>query len=96
MAATITGSGTWSTIASAERPTPQGGTTDERYDYETLVYEDDLSSNKGAFPELEQFLALMGAAYTIDGRSAAVRLSTMLNIYLNRANRVSPERSYTP
>jgi hypothetical protein len=96
MAATITSSGTWSTIATAERPTPQGGTTDERYNYESLIYETDLASNVGAFPELEQFIALMGAAYTIDGRSAAVRLSTMLNVYLNRANRVSPERSYTP
>lgn len=95
MAATITGSGTWSTIASAERPVTHEHTVEERYGYETLVYEDDLAGNKGGFPELEQFLALMGAAYSIPGIGAAVRLQGMLKIYLNRT-RTAGDRSYTP
>lgn len=95
MAASISSTGTWSTISTAERPVQHHSTVEERYDYESLVYEDDLKNNVGAFPELEQFLGLMGQAYSIPGRAAAVRLERMLTIYLNRT-RVPAERSYTP
>jgi len=96
MSATISDSGTWSTIATSERPVQHRTTVEQRFDYETLVVEDDLANGTGGFPELEQFLAKMGAAYSIPGRAAAVRLATMLNIYLNRAERIAPERQYTP
>lgn len=95
MAATISSTGTWSTIAAAERPVTHEHTVEERYDYETLIYEQDLVTNAGGFPELEQFLALMGQAYGLPGIGSAVRLSRMLNVYLNRT-RVPAERTYTP
>lgn len=96
MAATISASGTFSTISTSERPVQHHTTVEERFDDESLLYEDDLKMNKGGFPELEQFLALMGQAYGAPGRAMAVRLFGMLNIYLNRASRTGPERSYTP
>lgn len=95
MAAAITSSGTWSTIATAERPVTHEHTVEERFDYESLVYENDIASGVGGFPELEQFLGLMGQAYGLPGIGAAVRLSKMLNIYLNRT-RTPMERTYTP
>ena len=95
MAATITDSGTWSTIATAERPTTQGATIDERYDYDSLVYEEALKGNTGGFPELEQFIGLMANAYDITGLAAATRLLKMLEIRQNRG-RTPEEREYTP
>ena len=95
MAATLSSTGTWSTIATAERPVTHEHTVEERFDYESLVYEQDITSNAGGFPELEQFLALMGQAYGLPGIGAAVRLDKMLSIYLNRT-RTPAERTYTP
>lgn len=95
MAATISSSGTWSTIATAERPTTQGDTVDQRFDYESLVSEQGLKDNTGGWAELEQFLGLMADAYDISGLAAATRLAMMLQIWLNRTQHVD-QRSYTP
>lgn len=95
MAAEITSSGTWSTISTAERPVTHERTVEERYDYETLVYEQDIKENKGGFPELDAFLGLMGQAYGIPGIAALVRLNKMTTIMLNRG-RTPMDRTYTP
>lgn len=95
MAATISASGTFSTIATADRPTTQGKTVDERYDYDSLIYEEALAGNTGGFPELEQFIALFAQAYGLTGLAAGVRLLKMLTVRQNRT-RTPDERSYTP
>lgn len=95
MAATITAAGTFSTISAAERPVAHRDTIEERYDYESLVFEDDLKSNVGGFPELEQFIGLMSVAYAKPGNACLVRLGRMVDVMLNRT-RTSHERSYTP
>lgn len=95
MAATITAVGTWSTIAASEEPVAHRDTVEERYDYESVVYEDALKNNQGGFPELEQFIALMSAGYGISAKAAGVRMERMLTIRNNRS-RTPEERSYTP
>lgn len=97
MAAKITSTDTWSILPSAERPVQHGSTVEQRFDYEKPgAAEEALESNSGGFPELTAFLGLMGQAYGITGRAAAVYLHHMLAIYLNRTGRGTEERSYTP
>ena len=95
MAATLSSTGTWSTLAAAERPVQHHSTVEQRHEIETQVYEDAIKTNVGGFPELEQFLALAGQAYSIPGRAAAVHFHNLLGIMLNRT-RTPSERSYTP
>ena len=95
MAATITSTGTWSTISTAEKPVAHRDTVVENYDYASLVYEDALKGNTGGFPELEQFIGLFAQGQGISGLAAGTRLSTMLTIWMNRG-RTPDERTYTP
>lgn len=95
MAATISAAGTFSVINLSDRPTTQGKGVDERYDYDTLIYEEALKSNAGGFPELEQFIGLFADAYDITALAASVRLLKMMEVRMNRT-RTPDERSYTP
>lgn len=95
MAGTLSSTGTWSTIATAERPTASRDTIDQRFGYETMNPEDGLRGNAGGFPELMQFIALFADAYDVPANAALVRITIMCEILMNRST--APEqRVYTP
>lgn len=95
MALSITATGTASLISASERPVAHRDTVEERYDFESLVYEDEIKSNMGFFPELDQVIGIMSVAYGKPANACLVRLSRMCDIMLNRT-RATHERSYTP
>jgi len=95
MAATITASGTFSTIAASELPVVHRDTVEERYDFESMIAETALTTNAGGFPELMQFIGLFADGYNITAPGAMVRLTRMLEILQNRT-RETEERRYTP
>ena len=77
MAATLSSSGTWSTLASS--PTQQVDTTSDNFGDSELGYRRQIAANLDGYPEAMQFLGLAAANWAVPPGAALFRILAIFN-----------------
>lgn len=109
MAATITSSGTWSALQNANPTSAAPGAivneslatyrdgVEQRAASLGANYRTGFTSDQDGFQELNQFLTLMAANYSVSGRAAIAHTQLLLQAMLQQgSDKVEEQRIFTP